>query len=115
MRSWTWLMRLAATVWLAWLGLVGLLFGMLRLGAWHPHFLPVTAVLVVLLVSTLSLLIVGMLAVGPRPAEVARAGVLAAWPAAPWLSDRAPDVWLRHRIWPPVQAEIAAQDPDAVR
>lgn len=68
MRSWTALMRLAATVWLAWMALVGLLFGMLRLGAWHPHFLPVTAVLVVLLISTLSLLIVGCwrLVRGPR-------------------------------------------------
>ena len=68
MRSWTWLMRLAAAVWLAWLGLVGLLYGMLRLGAWHPHFLPVTVVLVVLLAAGPSLLIVGgwQLVRGPR-------------------------------------------------
>jgi len=59
MRHWTWLMRLAAAVWLAWLGLIGLMFGMLRLGAWHPHFLPVTAVLAVLLAAGLSLLIFG--------------------------------------------------------
>jgi len=61
-------MRLAAAVWLAWLGLVGLMFGMLRLGAWHPHFLPVTAVLLVLLGAGLSLLILGSwrLLRGPR-------------------------------------------------
>jgi len=55
-----WLIRLAVLVWLAWLGLIGLLFGMLRLGAWHPHFLPVTAVLFVLLAAGLSLLFVGL-------------------------------------------------------
>ena len=64
MRNWSWLMRLAAAVWMAWLGLIGLMFGMLRLGAWHPHFLPVTAVLAVLLGAGLSLLILGT---GPFP------------------------------------------------
>jgi hypothetical protein len=68
MGNWSWLMRLAAAVWLAWIGLIGLMFGMLRLGAWHPHFLPVTAVLVVLLAAGLSLLILGIwrLLRGPR-------------------------------------------------
>jgi hypothetical protein len=68
MGSWSWLVRLAVAVWMAWLGLVGLMFGMLRLGALHPHFLPVTAVLVVLLAAGLSLLILGIwrLLRGPR-------------------------------------------------
>src|SRR5271166_4382438 len=64
----SWLARLAVAVWLSWLALVSLLVAMLWLGVWHPHFLPVTAVLVVLLASGLSLLVGGIwrLIRGPR-------------------------------------------------
>ncbi len=67
----SWLMRLAAAVWMAWLGLIGLMFGMLRLGVWHPHFLPITALHVVLLASGFALLILGIwrLVRGPRRAH----------------------------------------------
>ena len=103
MKRTSWLDRLAIAVWLAWLGLVGLLFAMLRLGAWHPHFLPVTAVLVVLLAAGISLLIGGLWRLITRTAAAARAGVPAAWPAAAGLPGRAPDVWLRHGLRPPAQ------------
>jgi hypothetical protein len=55
----SWLTRLAVLVWLAWLGLVGTMLGMLKLQVWHPHFLPITAPLVVLLFSGLALLVAG--------------------------------------------------------
>ena len=54
-----WLARLAIRVWVAWLGLVMLLFAMLRLAAWHPHFLPVMAMLALLTGAGLMLLIGG--------------------------------------------------------
>ena len=71
MASRSWLMRLAAAVWLAWLGLLGLMFGMLRLRVWHPHFLPITALLVVVLAAGLALVILGIwrLVCGPRRAQ----------------------------------------------
>jgi hypothetical protein len=49
-----WLARLAILVWVSWLALLGLMFGMLRLNAWHPHFAPVTTVLVVTIASGLA-------------------------------------------------------------
>jgi hypothetical protein len=49
------LRRLAITVWLAWLGLLGLMAAMLAGRAWHPHFLPATTVLGVLIVAGLAL------------------------------------------------------------
>lgn len=50
---------LSTTVWLAWLGFLALLLAMLRLGAWHPHFLPVTAALLLVLAAGISLLMLG--------------------------------------------------------
>ena len=57
MKRFSWLAWLAIAVWMAWLGLIGLLFAMLRLNVWHPHFLPVTALLVLLLTAGLALAI----------------------------------------------------------
>lgn len=62
----TWLARLTILVWLSWLALLGLMFGMLRWNVWHPHFLPVTLTLLIMVVATLalSLLAVARLKVG---------------------------------------------------
>ena len=49
--------RLAIMVWVAWLVLVGLMFGMQARQVWHPHFLPITAVLAVLVVSGFFLIV----------------------------------------------------------
>jgi hypothetical protein len=64
----SWLVRLAVLVWVTWLGLVGLMLGLLRLRVWHPHFLPVVALFTVFLVAGLALLVVGVwqLIRGPR-------------------------------------------------
>ncbi len=51
------LIRLAILIWAAWLGLIGLLAGLLVGRVWHPHFLPVTAVLGVILIAALALLL----------------------------------------------------------
>jgi hypothetical protein len=59
MKRASWLARLAALIWLAWLGLVGLMLGMLRLRVWHPHYLPVTAALVMMLCAALALFVGG--------------------------------------------------------
>ena len=51
--------RLAITVWLAWLMLVGLMFGMQARQVWNPHFLPMMALLVILVAAGLSLIVGG--------------------------------------------------------
>lgn len=51
--------RLAAIVWAAWLGLMGLMFGMWRLRVPHPHFLPIMALLVTLAAASLALILAG--------------------------------------------------------
>ena len=48
---------LAAAVWLACLTFLGLLAGMMIAFAWHPHFLPVTFALTVVIVTGLALII----------------------------------------------------------
>src|SRR5262245_34083143 len=45
------LSRLAITVWLEWLILLGLLYAMLNWHVWHAQFLPIMAVLLFLLVT----------------------------------------------------------------
>ena len=68
------LAQLAILVWLSWLALLGLTFGMLRWNAWHPHFLPVTSVLVAMLSAALALLITAgwRLMAGSRRANAMR-------------------------------------------
>ena len=51
------LARLALLVWACWLGLLLLLGGQLVGRVWHPNFLPVTAMLVLMLTAGLALLI----------------------------------------------------------
>ncbi len=51
------LARLALLVWACWLGLLLLLGGQLVGRVWHPHFLPVTAMLVLMLTAGVALLI----------------------------------------------------------
>jgi hypothetical protein len=55
-------------VWAAWAGLVAAMAGMLVLQAWHPHYLPVTLLLVALVAAGVSLILGGLwrLIVGPR-------------------------------------------------
>jgi len=66
MRRLFWLPRLVIAVWLSWLALLGLLAGMLIGGAaWHPHFLPVTAVLGALIAA-------GTVLVGRAAWQIAR-------------------------------------------
>jgi hypothetical protein len=64
----SWLVRLAVLVWVAWLMLVGLMLGLLRLRVWHPHFLPVTTVFALLVAAGVAFLVVGVwrLIRGPR-------------------------------------------------
>jgi hypothetical protein len=59
MKRSSWLARLAFLVWAAWLALVGLVLGMVRLRIWHPHFLPVTAALALLVAAALALFVAG--------------------------------------------------------
>ena len=68
MKGSSWLARLAVLVWISWLGLVGFLLGLLRLDVWHPHFLPILAMLLLLAASVLSLFAAGCwrLVRGPR-------------------------------------------------
>ncbi len=47
---------LVIAIWLAWLGLLGVLFGMLAFRVWNPHFLPVMTLLAVVAVTGLSLI-----------------------------------------------------------
>ena len=49
--------RLVVAVWLAWLGLVGLMFAMQARQVWNPHFLPMMALLVLLIVGGLALIL----------------------------------------------------------
>jgi hypothetical protein len=49
--------HLATTVWVAWLVLVALMFGMQARQVWNPHFLPMTTALVVLFVAGVSLIV----------------------------------------------------------
>ena len=60
MKHCSWLARLAVLVWLAWLGLVGMMLGFLRLRVWHPHFLPIAAVLILLPVAAIALFFAGL-------------------------------------------------------
>ncbi len=48
---------LTVAVWVSSLGLLGLLGGMLIGPAWHPHFLPVTAMLALVVVAGLALIV----------------------------------------------------------
>ncbi len=48
---------LAAAVWLTYLAFLGLLAGMMIAFAWHPHFLPVTIALALVIASGLALII----------------------------------------------------------
>ncbi len=57
MRRFLSLPGLAVAVWIACLALVGLLGGMLVVRSWHPHFLPVTAMLALVLIAGLALII----------------------------------------------------------
>ena len=59
---------LVSMVWAAWLGLVAAMSVMLALEVWHPHYLPVTVLLVALVVAGASLILGGLwrLIVGPR-------------------------------------------------
>jgi hypothetical protein len=68
MKHSSWLVRLAVLVWVAWLMLVGLMLGLLRLRVWHPHFLPVTTVFALLVAAGVAFLVVGVwrLIRGPR-------------------------------------------------
>ena len=50
------LTRLTFTVWLAWLGMLGLMVGLLVGFVPHPHFLPMTALLAILIVAGLALI-----------------------------------------------------------
>ena len=45
------LTRLALTVWLAWLGMLGLMAGLLIGYVPHPHFLPMTALLAIMILA----------------------------------------------------------------
>jgi hypothetical protein len=58
---------LVSMVWAAWLGLVAAMSVMLALEVWHPHYLPVTVLLVALVVAGASLILGGLwrLIVGP--------------------------------------------------
>jgi hypothetical protein len=51
------LARLAITEWLAWLGVVGLMLGMLVAQTPHPHFLPMTVLFGTLIVAGLALIV----------------------------------------------------------
>ena len=48
---------LAAAVWASYLGLMGLLAGMVLGRAWHPHFLPATTMLLLVVVTGLALVV----------------------------------------------------------
>ena len=50
------LTRLTFTVWLAWLGMLGLMVGLWVGNVPHPHFLPMTALLAVFIVAGLTLI-----------------------------------------------------------
>jgi len=85
MRRLFWLPRLVIAVWLSWLALLGLLAGMLIGGAaWHPHFLPVTAVLGALIAA--GTVLVGraawQIARGPRRHEAVSCLLLGVAPLA---------------------------------
>ena len=54
MKHISWLARSAIVIWLAWLGLIVLLFAMLKPNVWHPHFPPATALLGALLTAALA-------------------------------------------------------------
>ena len=60
--------RLALAVWLAWLGLIGLMFVMQARQVWHPRFVPMTGLLVLLIATGLSLIVAASwrLLRGPR-------------------------------------------------
>ncbi len=68
MRWFSSLGRLAIIVWIAWIGLLSLLAGMLAARFWHPHFLPVTATFAVLLGAGIALVVAAAwrLVRGPR-------------------------------------------------
>src|SRR4051812_41065620 len=67
MRRFFRLPALALAAWSAFVGLWALMAAMLVALVWHPHFLPATALLAVLLTSTLALVVGGAwrLARGP--------------------------------------------------
>ncbi len=48
---------LAVAVWVSCLAFLGLLGGMVAVLAWHPHFLPVTSALALVIVTGLALLV----------------------------------------------------------
>jgi hypothetical protein len=60
--------RLTAIVWISFVGLLALMVVMGVLGAWHPHFLPVTSVLAIFVSSGLALVLAALwrLIAGPR-------------------------------------------------
>ena len=68
MRRLFYLPALALAVWTAWLGLVAAMAVMLAMQAWHPHYLPVTVLLVILVAAGIFLILGGLwrLIVGPR-------------------------------------------------
>lgn len=77
--------RLAAVAWIAWLAGIGLMWGQYRLQVMHPHFLPLTLLLAIELLSTLAVLFGGLwrMARGPERAR-----------ALGWLLLGTTPVWL---------------------
>ncbi|MSR59170.1 MAG: hypothetical protein EXS05_16265 [Planctomycetaceae bacterium] len=67
MKSLLWLSRLAAAVWLAWIGFLALLILILLLRVAHPHFLPITLVLAAMIVSGVLLVVAGAVDIVRRP------------------------------------------------
>ncbi|MDG3005568.1 hypothetical protein [Paludisphaera mucosa] len=61
---------LAILAWISWLAWLALLAGMLATRAWHPHFLPATAIFGALLISTAALGIGGIWRLARGPARL---------------------------------------------
>ena len=94
MKHVSWLVRLAVLVWVTWLGLVGLMLGLLRLRVWHPHFLPVVSLFTALLGRRSGPLGCRCLATDPRPQAGLCTLSLAPRPGTPGILCRAYDVRL---------------------
>jgi hypothetical protein len=92
------LSRITFIIWLAWLSSVALMWGMYRFNVMHPHFLPLTTLLVIQLIGGLAVLLAGLWALvrGPQRARAFSWLLLGTTPIWLWAAHISYGMWVGH-------------------
>jgi len=92
------LSRITFIVWLTWLGSIVLMWGMYRFHVMHPHFLPLTTLLVIQLIGALAVVLAGLLRLvrGPQRLRALSWLLLATTPIWLWAAYISYGMWVGH-------------------